>query len=421
MGFRKKLFLLMAATMVAILILSYASIYYYLYHTTYVAILAQQQATIELNRSMANNFLTSTYHTAVQFVSDQSLGEHLNTRGDNPLDLLRSRMTIQSQFRHYSTHQVIDSTYYYKNTLFISDSIPIASVFESHTLNSNPYATSNSVFSNTNVKNEKWYRDTAKNVTSVFVNEGTQEFCLARKLNNTYYRGAYPPDGTAVMVVSVALNQLDQVFGNIQVTDNSGYAVLDENNHLLFCSNLSIPIATYESALEQHLKTSSHQFSSKLFGEDYLVSYCEVQYGISFLFLTPESNIVDGIMPVMWTYSLIFLAIALITLVVIFFLAGGVSRPLVQLAHAIGSVEDTRNFDCSTLPASQDQEIVTLKRSFKQLIKKNNQLIADVQIQTEREQRSQLKALQAQINPHFIFNAMDMVNWLAQSCEISPG
>ncbi|MFR8335725.1 MAG: sensor histidine kinase [Eisenbergiella massiliensis] len=44
-----------------------------------------------------------------------------------------------------------------------------------------------------------------------------------------------------------------------------------------------------------------------------------------------------------------------------------------------------------------------------------NRLIEDIRIQDEKEKRSQLRALQAQINPHFIFNAMDMVNWLALS------
>lgn len=33
----------------------------------------------------------------------------------------------------------------------------------------------------------------------------------------------------------------------------------------------------------------------------------------------------------------------------------------------------------------------------------------------KRKSAPQLRALQAQINPHFIFNAMDMVNWLSLS------
>ncbi|HIZ74150.1 MAG TPA: hypothetical protein H9723_02750, partial [Candidatus Mediterraneibacter stercoravium] len=209
MGYRKKIFLLLTAAMLAILVLSYVCIYYYLYRSTYKETLVRQQASITLNQEMANNFVTSIYRTAVQFVSDQTLGENLSTSGDDTLEFLQSRENIRNQFSHYATHQAIDSIYYYKNTLFLSDSIPIAALFEPYTLDSNPYTASNMVFSNTNVKDEDWYRRTVENVTCAFINEGTDEFCFSRKLNNTYYRGPYSSEGNAVMVVSVALNQLD--------------------------------------------------------------------------------------------------------------------------------------------------------------------------------------------------------------------
>lgn len=417
MGFRKKLSLLMMTFMLIILVLSYAIIYYFFYQTTYRDTLERQQVSVDLNRRMAINFLSSIYRTAVQFVSDQSLGNDLSVEGDNMMELLRCRESLQSQFAHYSTHQALDNTYYYKNVLFISDSIPIATVFENYTLSNNPYVRSNIVFSNTNVKNEDWYQKAVEDVTSVFINKATQEFCIARRLNNTYYRGPHLEEGNAVMVVSVSLNQLGLVFGNVQITEHSGYVLVDEEKHLLYSSNENIPTKIYQSAITnyENLPTDETSVNISLAGENYIVSKCSVPYGISFLFLTPENDISSSIMPVMYTYSLIYLGITLMATIAAFFLAGRLSRPLVLLSHAIGNMEDTRNFDKSTFPISSEKEIITLERSFEQLIDKTNLLIEDIQIQIEQKQQSHLQALQAQINPHFIFNAMDMVNWLALS------
>ena len=417
MEFKKKLSLLMMTFMLVILVLSYAIIYYFFYQTTYKDTLERQEVSVDLNRRMAINFLSSVYRTAVQFVSDQSLGNDLSVEGDDPMELLRCRESLQSQFAHYSAHQALDNTYYYKNVLFISDSIPIATVFENYTLSNNPYVSSNIVFSNTNVKNEDWYQKAVDNVISVFVNEDTQEFCIARRLNNTYYRGPHLEEGNAVMVVSISLDQLGLVFGNVQITKNSGYILLDEEKQLLYSSNESIPAKIYQSAIDNYeeLPTDGTGMNISLSGENYIVSKSSVPYGISFLFLTPENDISSSIMPVMHTYSLIYLGITLIATIAAFFLAGRLSRPLVLLSHAIGNMEDTRNFDKSTLPISSEKEIVTLERSFEQLIDKTNLLIEDIQVQMEQKQRSQLQTLQAQINPHFIFNAMDMVNWLALS------
>ena len=415
MGYRKKIFLLLTAAMLAILVLSYVCIYYYLYRSTYKETLVRQQASITLNQEMANNFVTSIYRTAVQFVSDQTLGENLSTSGDDTLEFLQSRENIRNQFSHYATHQAIDSIYYYKNTLFLSDSIPIAALFEPYTLDSNPYTASNMVFSNTNVKDEDWYRRTVENVTCAFINEGTDEFCFSRKLNNTYYRGPYSSEGNAVMVVSVALNQLDDVFGNISVTEHSGYALMDEENHLLYRSNTDIPAETYGAAVDLYSEGRSNMPTVEIGGNKYLINQRDIPWGLSFLFLTPESDIISGVMPIMHTYSFIFFGIILAALIVIFFITKEISRPLVQLAQAIGSVDDTRDFDPASLPVFREKEIITLEHSFIQLIDKTNRLISDIQIQSENERRSQLKALQAQINPHFIFNAMDIVNWLALS------
>lgn len=81
----------------------------------------------------------------------------------------------------------------------------------------------------------------------------------------------------------------------------------------------------------------------------------------------------------------------------------------------MGEIQDTRNFDCKKLHVSNDKELLSLENSVSGMIKNINQLIENIHSQNEREKRSQLLALQAQINPHFLFNTMDIVNWMALS------
>lgn len=415
MGIRKKMFVSTAATMLSILFLSYLIIYLYLYNTMFNETVSHQRVNVELNRQMANNFVQSTYHTATQLVSDKVLGEYLSLDSTDPLEILRTREAIRSQFSHYATHQVIDSTYYYKITLFLSDELPIASSFESYTLDNNPYASSNTVFSNEAVKEQDWYRQTVERVSYVFGNSDTDEFCIARKINNTYYQGPSSREGNAVMVVSVALDQFENVLSSIPVTANGGYTVLNQDSTPLFYSNRDISAETYKAASEKYNQLGVEEFNTEIMGEKYLVSHCEADYRLQFLFLTPHSDIVASISPLMRTYTLLFTGVILITLLVTYMLANSLSKPIVRLAGTIGQISDTRNFDKSTLHVAETKEIVALEHSFDHLIDNTNRLIEDIQIQGEREKRSQLRALQAQINPHFIFNAMDMVNWLALS------
>lgn len=54
-----------------------------------------------------------------------------------------------------------------------------------------------------------------------------------------------------------------------------------------------------------------------------------------------------------------------------------------------------------------------LERSVDQLIRRVNNLMEETYQAKVQEREAQLRALQAQINPHFLYNALDMINWTA--------
>lgn len=415
MGIRKKIFLITAAAMFSVLIVSYFVMYLYFYRVIFHDTTVKLHTNVELNRRMADNFFQSVYQTAVQIVSDKAMGGYLNYNCQDPLKTIQTKQAIKTQFTHYAAQQAVNSTYYYRSTLFLSDILPIAGKFEKEDLNSGKDAASSNVYSNSGVKDQDWYKETVKNFQYIFVNEATDEFCIARKVINNYFTGPYTRDGTAVLVVSVARSQLDKVFSSTLATKGSGYALFNEKNEILYCSSSAISRSTYESAWLASGNGQKNEFTVDVDSETYVAVNCEAHGGLKLLFLTPNRDILESVHPILDTYSLIFACVALVLMGVIYMLAKGFSRPLIRLSEDIGSIRDTRSFDKRKLLISTEKEMVILQNSFGRLIDNVNQLIDDIELQGEKEKRYQLRALQAQINPHFIFNAMDMVNWLALS------
>ncbi|KWX71432.1 cache domain-containing sensor histidine kinase [Paenibacillus jilunlii] len=98
--------------------------------------------------------------------------------------------------------------------------------------------------------------------------------------------------------------------------------------------------------------------------------------------------------------------------VLLMFMIQGVQRRVQMILRmirkeGIGWLEDRRS-----LP---DGDFRLLERSVDHLIHKVNNLMEESYRAKMQEREAQLRTLQAQINPHFLYNALDMINWSAIS------
>jgi two-component system, sensor histidine kinase YesM len=87
------------------------------------------------------------------------------------------------------------------------------------------------------------------------------------------------------------------------------------------------------------------------------------------------------------------------------------TRRLTDLTAAMAQVGRKEGLD--RLEDGPPDEIGVLTRSFRSMVRQIDQLL-EAQYQAGQDLKSaELKALQAQINPHFLYNTLDLINWQA--------
>lgn len=94
-------------------------------------------------------------------------------------------------------------------------------------------------------------------------------------------------------------------------------------------------------------------------------------------------------------------------------LARSISKPILNL------VEDMQRFSKGDfhvqVSVRYHDEIGILRRNFNKLVNDINHLVNDVYNEKILKQQAQLRMLQMQINPHFLYNTLDTISWLSQS------
>lgn len=418
MGIKKKIFLAFSCGILVITLLSYAFIFILFRQGYETEIMRYQKSAVSMNSNMVESFLDSIRQTSLRIIGDEAIGIYLSTgQVTDALEQIKIQQSITNQFSHYSTDQILGSSLYLKNTLFLNDRLPISEFFRSETLNTNPFVSSSNIFADTEVKKEDWYLQLMESGkrSRIFLDPQTNNFCFAQIIHNNYYTGPYSKEGQGVMVISIASKDLARTFALEPISVNSGYAIFTSQQELLFSSN--VQEALYQEACDRFMARKA--FGGEIVAlnnQRYVMSLNSLErYDLKILFLTPYQDIQSQLNHLMRFYLLFVLMIFLVLMAGIYLISNRFTRPIIRMAKTISTIHDTRNFSVDTLHFSKDKEIVMLCDSFSQLITHNNQLIRDIQTQTEQQKRSELRALQAQINPHFIFNAMDIVNWMALS------
>lgn len=283
-----------------------------------------------------------------------------------------------------------------------------------------PLSAGGSVFSSEQMKNDVWFNNVLKQGNSTGwtvrnnINEGNS-FIVVSKLLIDFTTN----EPVAVLKANVNIRNFTKIIDDVTLGE-TGRLFISSENHLVDYDT---------SEIGQHLTNSKVLFSDMLRssqsetrttsidGESFLISTHPIKdTGLSLVgavrireFLSTRNAIITAI-------SIAAIMLLLLSLIFIMVVSMMITKPLSVLTQAMRCYEPGR---ITPVKTDANDEIGVMFSVFNNMQITIKELIDNIEHETLLHQQAELKALQAQITPHFLYNTLNSVCMLAKKYNAS--
>lgn len=116
-----------------------------------------------------------------------------------------------------------------------------------------------------------------------------------------------------------------------------------------------------------------------------------------------------------WIIAIIGLFMVVATITIITFTSRRIANPLKALEKSMKKIEQSDFLVVEPVMESSQKEVANLSKSFNLMMSRIKELMDRIVVEQNAQRESELKALQNQINPHFLYNTLDSIVWLIEN------
>ena len=219
-----------------------------------------------------------------------------------------------------------------------------------------------------------------------------------------------------VLLVDMNYSSIEQLFNKANTDNSSEYVYLmDSDGEIIYHPKQKLIYTNLyeENNLEAvHYDDGSHQ---EIFqGEKRLITVKTVSYtGWKIVSVVPMSAFNMGLYGTRM-FVIMLMALSMLMIIIINQLVSArIAKPLQRLNESVKEWE-AGNLN-PTIYVGGSLEVEHLGKTLRSTVEQINQLMHDILYEQEEKRKSELDALQSQINPHFLNNTLNTVNWMIRA------
>lgn len=272
-----------------------------------------------------------------------------------------------------------------------------------------------------NVKNEDWFKAPFREPANLYFSsphvqnlfEGQHSWVITLSREVTFSRDGKKMEG--LLLVDMNFSSIDQLCQEASLGKKGYIYLIDSNGNIVYHPQQQLINAGLKHEnVEDVVKHVFGSFFDYYNGQKRLITIETVNYcrwrivGVAYM---DEMTVLqkDIVKSALWVLLIGIISCAAISA----FLSAKISQPIKQLEKSMKMVENGR-FDVN-IDVTGEAEVAQLSRTFNLMVSRIKVLMSQIVREQEAKRISEVNALQAQINPHFLYNTLDSIVWMAEN------
>ena len=278
--------------------------------------------------------------------------------------------------------------------------------------------------SNVDVIDENWFRNTllktenlhfsTPHVQTIFDGSESQYrwvISMSRAVEIT--NGPYTDQG--VLLIDIRYNSLERLFDGVNL-GNGGYAYLiSSDGEIIYHPKAQlIDSGIVKENNQESAGLKDGNYEEVFDGEKRIVSVKTVGYtGWKIVGVTPLDGMSLNNIKTKLLMVFIIAFVLFILSIINSYISTRITDPIKELEKAVNEIEQG-NLEVEVRSAGS-YEIQHLGTSIQSMARRIRKLMNDIVAEHESKRRSEFDTLQSQINPHFLYNTLDIIVWMIEN------